>query len=102
MSGPQVPLGALFIAVTEGVCRISMQGMDPRLRQNRGQVNSEEGMIKLEKAFLTKANLEHYVGLFFSVRKQGLCRNNQCGVSDCPVSSSISWTLGPTKPSQET
>lgn len=48
-----------------------MQGMSLQLNQNRGQMNLEEGIMKPEKAFLTKANLKTLNVIFFSLRKQG-------------------------------
>ena len=76
MSCPQVPLRAPFITVTpqlltKGMCRINMQGMGLQVHQNRGQINLEEGVIKLEKAFLTKANLEALNGIVFQCEETG-------------------------------
>ena len=48
-----------------------MQGMGLQLHQNRGQINLEEGVIKLEKAFLTKANLEALNGIVFQCEETG-------------------------------
>lgn len=55
------------------MCGINMQGMSLRLKQNRGQMNLEEVIIKPEKAFLTKANLKTLNVNFFQFEETRTC-----------------------------